>query len=164
MIMTGVEQGIFPREDKSGEDLEEERRLFYVGATRAMDELYLCSCAYRRMFGRTINMTPSLFLNEVDLKELRIIGSRPPGFGKGRFQTGVLPAGFHNAGRKPVVSSDGHWTLGDRVFHDDHGYGSVTQIRESEDGPVVKVFFETGHEKNFLSLHQSSNYTKIKDD
>jgi len=164
VIMTGVEQGIFPREDKSGEDLEEERRLFYVGATRAMDELYLCSCAFRRMFGRTIPMKPSLFLSEVDLNGLRIIGSRPPGFGKNAFQTSAIPAGFRNAGKKPTVSSDGRWTLGDRVFHSDHGYGSVTNIREGEDGPVVRVYFETGHEKSFLSLHQSSHYTKIRDD
>jgi DNA helicase-2/ATP-dependent DNA helicase PcrA len=164
VIMTGVEQGIFPREDKSGEDLEEERRLFYVGATRAMDELYLCSCAYRRMFGRTIHMEPSLFLTEVDQRELRIIGSRPPSFGMRELPRRAIPTGLHSSGRKPTVSSDGRWTLGDRVFHSDHGYGSVTHIRESGDGPVVKVFFETGHEKSFLSLHQSSHYTKIKDD
>jgi DNA helicase-2/ATP-dependent DNA helicase PcrA len=54
--------------------------------------------------------------------------------------------------------------LGDRVFHDDHGYGSVTQIREGEDGPVVKIIFETGHEKSFLSRYQSSKFTKIRDD
>ncbi|MDR1802066.1 MAG: ATP-dependent helicase, partial [Treponema sp.] len=53
VIMTGIEQGIFPRDDKKDDDLEEERRLFYVGATRAMDELYFTSCAYRRMYGRT---------------------------------------------------------------------------------------------------------------
>jgi len=164
VIMTGVEQGIFPREDKSGEDLEEERRLFYVGATRAMDELYICSCAYRRMFGRTIHMEPSLFLGEIDQKGLKIIGSSPPGFGKKAFQSSATPTGFRIVGKKPVVSSDGRWALGDRVFHDDHGYGSVTQIREGEDGPVVKVFFETGHEKSFLSLHQSSRFTKIKEE
>ena len=164
VIMTGIEQGIFPREDKSGEDLEEERRLFYVGATRAMDELYLCSCAYRRMFGRTIQMEPSLFLGEIDQNSLKIIGSEPPGFGRKAFQSSAIHKGFSIAGKKPTVSSDGRWALGDRIFHDDHGYGSVTQIRESEDGPVIKVFFETGHEKSFLSLHQSSNYTKIKDD
>jgi len=163
VIMTGVEQGIFPREEKSGEDLEEERRLFYVGATRAMDELYLCSCAYRRMFGRTLPMKPSLFLNEVDLNGLRIIGSRPLGFGKKAFQNSASPW-IRVVGKKPTITSDGRWVLGDRVFHSDHGYGSVTNIREGGDGPIVKVYFETGHEKSFLSLHQSSHYTKIKDD
>jgi DNA helicase-2/ATP-dependent DNA helicase PcrA len=66
--------------------------------------------------------------------------------------------------RKPAVSSDNRWTLGDRVFNDDHGYGSITQILEGEDGPVIKVVFETGHETRFLSRHQSSRFTKIKED
>jgi DNA helicase-2/ATP-dependent DNA helicase PcrA len=162
VIMTGVEQGVFPREDKHGEDLEEERRLFYVGATRAMDELYLTSCAYRRMFGRTVPMEPSIFLREIDGKTLRIIGRPPRGFGIS------LPGSYGKGGafspRKPAVSSDGRWTLGDRVFNDDHGYGSITQILEGEDGPVVKVVFETGHETRFLSRHQSSRFTKIKED
>jgi DNA helicase-2/ATP-dependent DNA helicase PcrA len=80
VIMTGVEQGVFPREDKQKGELEEERRLFYVGATRAMDELYLCSCAMRRMYGRTMDMIPSLFLHEVDRQSLRIIGTVPSSF------------------------------------------------------------------------------------
>jgi DNA helicase-2/ATP-dependent DNA helicase PcrA len=165
VIMTGIEQGIFPRDDKKGDDLEEERRLFYVGATRAMDELYLTSCAYRRMYGRTESMEPSLFLREIDRKGLRIIGSVPSGFTA--YQRGM--AGIQGGkpgfpGGKPMVTSDGRWALGDRVFHDDHGYGQVTQIREGDDGPVVKVVFETGNELRFLSLHQSSRFTKIKDD
>jgi DNA helicase-2/ATP-dependent DNA helicase PcrA len=152
VVITGIEQGIFPREDKKDEDLEEERRLFYVGATRAMDELYLCSCAYRRMYGRTTPMEPSLFLREIDHGNLRIIGSAPYGF---------RPGPVSNRTR---MSSDGRWALWDRIYNDDYGYGSITGIREGEDGPVVKVVFETGYEKSFLSHHQSSQYTKIGDD
>jgi len=165
VIMTGIEQGVFPRDDKKDDDLEEERRLFYVGATRAMDELYMTSCGYRRMYGRTESMEPSLFLREIDHKGLRIIGSVPYGFTAlgGPQRRGA--AGFQGGKPgQPPRSSDGRWTLGDRVFHDDHGYGQVTQIREGDDGPVVKVVFETGHELRFLSLHQSSKFTKIKDD
>jgi DNA helicase-2/ATP-dependent DNA helicase PcrA len=167
VIMTGIEQGIFPRDDKKGEDLEEERRLFYVGATRAMDELYLTSCAYRRMYGRTESMEPSLFLKEIDHKGLRIIGSVPYGFTAlgGHQRGGKSQAGFQGGkpGSQPPVTSDGRWALGDRVFHDDHGYGQVTRIQEGDDGPVVKVVFETGYEMRFLSLHQSSRFTKISD-
>ncbi|MCL2373900.1 MAG: ATP-binding domain-containing protein, partial [Treponema sp.] len=172
VIMTGIEQGIFPRDDKKGDGLEEERRLFYVGATRAMDELYFTSCAERRMYGRTSQMEPSLFLREIDQGGLRIIGSAPDGFGGG-----VSPRVYPMAGgkrahpqqisgscRRPTASSDGRWTLGDRVFHDDQGYGYVQGIRESDDGPVIRVVFETGYETRFLSEHQSSRYTKIRGD
>ena len=187
VIMTGVEQGIFPRDDKNGEDLEEERRLFYVGATRAMDELYFTSCAERRMYGRTSSMEPSLFLREIDRKVVKTIGSVPSGFGasgdgsrynKPRYnepQVRSVSTEYYGkafnygnnsdfSAKRPVKSSDGRWALGDRVFHDDHGYGSIAQIRESEEGPVVKVVFETGYEKSFLSLHQSSRFIKIGED
>jgi len=165
VIMSGIEQGIFPRDDKKGEGLEEERRLFYVGATRAMDELYLTSCAQRRMYGRTAPMEPSLFLREADRKGLRIIGSAPYGFNAGAGSKAASGKGNSGGGfRRPATSSDGRWTQGDKVYHDDHGYGYVEQIRESEDGPVVKVVFETGHQTRFLSHHQSSRFTKIRDD
>ena len=85
VIMTGVEQGLFPRETKQGEALEEERRLFYVAATRAKDELYLTSCAERRMFGWAMDVYPSIFLHEIDRSAIRIIGQVPKSFrGAGR--------------------------------------------------------------------------------
>jgi DNA helicase-2/ATP-dependent DNA helicase PcrA len=172
--MTGIEQGVFPRDDKNGDDLEEERRLFYVGATRAMDELYLTSCAMRRMFGRTMPMEPSLFLSEADKKALRVLGrvsnpQTPYGFAKrGAVDHRVEGYGNHFPGgaqrKPPAVSSDGRWKVGDRLFHDDQGYGAVTEIRESDEGPVIRVKFETGKDIRFLSLHQSSKYTKIGND
>ena len=113
-------------------------------------------------------MEPSLFLREIDGKGLRIVGSVPRGFGlsSGGRQGDGHYSGEHKAvfpSGKPLQSSDGRWALGDRVFNDDHGYGQVTQIQEGDDGPVVKVVFETGYETRFLSLHQSSRFTKIKD-
>lgn len=163
VLMTGIEQGIFPRDDKKGEGLEEERRLFYVGATRAMDELYLTSCRERRMYGRTSPMEPSVFLREIDRTGLRVIGAAPHGFAHANKGAG---GGFGAYSRKPAgsESSDGRWALGDKVYHDDHGYGYIEQIRESEDGPVIKVVFETGQDLRFLSRHQSSNFTKIRGD
>jgi DNA helicase-2/ATP-dependent DNA helicase PcrA len=155
VIMTGIEQGVFPREDKRDEELEEERRLFYVGATRAMDELYFTSCAMRRMYGRALSSEPSVFLREIDKSSLRIIGKAPYGF--------KAPAGAvgQSAGRTGKVSSDGKWRLGDRVFHDDHGYGEVVDIREGDEGPLIRVRFETGYEKQFAAAFQSAAFTKI---
>ncbi|MDR2363546.1 MAG: ATP-dependent helicase [Spirochaetaceae bacterium] len=156
VIMTGLEQGVFPRDDKEWEDLEEERRLFYVGATRAMDELYLSSCAVRRMYGRTAPMEPSLFLREIDQSSLRVIGTVPYGFAK---SPAAKKAPSPRA--KGALSSDGRWQVGCRLFHDDYGYGGVTEIRETEEGPVILARFDTGKELRFLSLYQSSRITKI---
>jgi DNA helicase-2/ATP-dependent DNA helicase PcrA len=164
-----VEQGVFPREDKQDDDLEEERRLFYVGVTRAMDEIYFTSCAMRRMFGRTLPAEPSIFLREAGSSSLRVIGDIPYSFAPSGRRTGSttwpgsVPPGAV-PGKKGAVSSDGRWRIGERVFHDDHGYGEVTEIRESGDGPVIRVRFETGGEVRFLSSHQSSRFIKIGDD
>jgi DNA helicase-2/ATP-dependent DNA helicase PcrA len=155
--MTGLEQGVFPREDKKGEELEEERRLFYVGATRAMDELYLCSCRERRMFGRTMILDPSVFLREIDKSYLRIIGKPPPNFGKAN-----LPVHNYSQSVKKDEAISG-WKRGQRIFNDDNGYGQITEVKDSDDGPVVKVRFETGMEKQFLGDHQGWAYEKIGD-
>ena len=66
VIVTGLEQGLFPRDDEEGEDLEEQRRLFYVSLTRAKDRLYLSACRWRRIRGRIIETSPSRFLTEMD--------------------------------------------------------------------------------------------------
>jgi len=157
VIMTGIEQGVFPREEKKDEELEEERRLFYVGATRAMDELYLCSCAWRRMYGTNKPMKPSLFLREIDKDCLRI-----EGVPSGAFSTGF--AGNRNLPSCRAIGKteeSAGWRKGERLFHDDYGYGEVTEVRDSAEGPVVRVHFETGKVFHFLTEHQSSAITKI---
>jgi len=162
VIMTGLEQGVFPREDKKDEELEEERRLFYVGATRAMDELYITSCAMRRMFGKTTPLEPSMFLREIDKNCVRVIGTVPFSF-RAAGGTGRRPHAWERQIESGVERASG-WRKGQRLFHDDYGYGTVTEVRDSDDGPVVRVQFETGNEQRFLSEHQGSAYVKIGSD
>jgi DNA helicase-2/ATP-dependent DNA helicase PcrA len=159
VIMTGLEQGIFPRNSKEGEDLEEERRLFYVGATRAIDELYLTSCAWRRLYGRGQSAEPSLFLHEIDPAALRILGKVPFSFGVSPGSRGRSP----EKGNAPRPRDS--WQQGDRVYHDDYGYGGVAAVRESEDGPVVELLFESGKTLRFLNSSQGRSIIRIgKDD
>ena len=163
VIMSGLEQGMFPRENKKNEELEEERRLFYVGVTRAMDELYLCSCAVRRIFGRTMPVEPSMFLQEIDKNGIRIVGSAPRIFRTTAVQAKRNPHPWE----RPVTAHAGQaagWQRGQRLFHDDYGYGTVVGVRDSDDGPVVRAQFETGREVQFLSEHQGSAFEKISDD
>jgi DNA helicase-2/ATP-dependent DNA helicase PcrA len=155
VIMTGLEQMVFPRENKKYEELEEERRLFYVGATRAMDELYFTSCAMRWMYGKLTPLEPSLFLRELDKKCLKIIGNAPYGF--------AAPSAKAGSSKMDAEKASG-WRRGQRLFHDDYGYGSVADVRDSEEGPVVRVIFETGKELRFLSEHQSSSIVKINEE
>jgi len=165
VIMTGLEQGIFPRENKKGEDIEEERRLFYVGVTRAMDELHLTTCAVRRMYGRTMPSQPSLFLREIDRNFLQIknhAGSYAP---SRRVESNSLrPARSFNPLIYNELEERAGWKRGQRLYHDDHGYGAVMEVRDSEDGPVVRVRFDSGKETLFLSEYQSRAYEKMGND
>ena len=180
VIMTGLEQGIFPREDKKDSELEEERRLFYVGATRAMDELYLTTCNERKMYGRTAIMQPSLFLREIDkdyiqevykesdsgtYKQSRFSNyKRQPLTGRSFNQFNPqglsLPGGIKNT----KLEERAGYKYGQRIFNDDHGHGAVMDIKDSEDGPVVYVHFENGQKKCFLPEYQGRAYEKIGDD
>ena len=80
VVITGLEEGVFPWQTKTGAELEEERRLFYVGITRAKDELYVTSAAKRCMYGGWKIMTPSPFIKEA-APAFTAIGAKPFGFG-----------------------------------------------------------------------------------
>lgn len=77
VFIVGMEDGIFPSDMArySHEDLEEERRLCYVGITRAKKQLYLCSAELRMMFGQTRRNPPSRFLSEIEPELLEETGS-----------------------------------------------------------------------------------------
>jgi DNA helicase II / ATP-dependent DNA helicase PcrA len=133
VIITGLDEGIFPSwRSESDEDLEEERRIFYVSITRAMDELYLTSCRMRRLWGRTESFTPSRFLSEVP-EDLFEIG---PGFSTEDEEGEELP-------------------VGSRIYHDDYGSGTIVKSWYNGADRVVQVTFETGRTARFLPKYTS---------
>jgi DNA helicase-2/ATP-dependent DNA helicase PcrA len=73
VFIAGLEQGLFPltRQEMAVEEEEEERRLFYVGITRAEEKLYLSFCRQRYRFGEIKDQSPSSFIHEIDKKYLR---------------------------------------------------------------------------------------------
>ncbi len=170
VIMTGMELGVFPRADKDGDELEEERRLCYVGVTRAKDELYMTACAMRRMYGHTEYMSPSPFLQEIEPDNIRIIGHLPFGFRKsgsdrvaashnGDF--GVLGLSHPDTETDPIKRK---YSCGAKVYHDDYGYGVITSSSSTDDGEyVITVGFENGGTKKFLPKYQQAALMVIKD-
>ena len=160
VIITGLEKGIFPRGDKTGEELEEERRLFYVGITRAKDELYMTSCAMRRLYGRTDYTEPGPFLYELEKDGIEIIGKVPYGFAPLR-KTAFRPDGTADSAN-PLAR---RWARGVRLYHDDWGYGVITKTREDdEDNYVITVQFENGTEKRFLPKYQAHSLMIVSED
>ncbi len=130
VIIAGMEQGLFPRDDDDGEDLEEQRRLFYVALTRAKDELHLTYCRRRLFRGRIMDYQPSRFLAEVPGNMLKAFG--------GKLDLSAAEAA-------------GKWKAGTAVYHDDHGSGRIVKVSPAgEAGVCVMVHFETGRTLQFF--------------
>ena len=178
VIITGLEQGIFPRDDKIGAELEEERRLFYVGITRAKDELYITSCAQRRFFGRTEFVRPSIFLKEAGADTFRVLGDAPQSyeyeiFGRGE-KNQFSDSDFSDEdfcemrGSPSGVQKINHplakkFPVGQTVFHDDYGYGQVVKAFLNEGEYVIEVAFQNGGTKKFLPEYQSSSLMRVEE-
>lgn len=157
VIITGLEEGIFPWQSKTGAELEEERRLFYVGITRAKDELYVTSAAKRCVYGGWKMMTPSPFLQEA-ASAFTIKGQVPFGFGKNPAKTAGV---FFDEGFDDSLTKK--WKVGTKIFHDDYGYGYVISEKSSGSELIIEVSFENGGKKRFFPKYQGKNLTIIKD-
>lgn len=152
VIITGLEEGVFPRQDKTGADLEEERRLFYVGITRARDELYVTSTAKRCLYGRWDFMHPSQFLREAE-GAFTVIGKKPLSY-----------SGYSSFGNDSY--SDAlmeRWKKGTKVYSDDYGNGCIIKGNSDSGEYVIDVMFEGGFTKKFLPKYQANKLTIIKD-
>ncbi|MEA1910579.1 MAG: UvrD-helicase domain-containing protein [Spirochaetota bacterium] len=128
VIIVGMEEGLFPsRPDESDDDLEEERRIFYVSITRARKELYFTSCRQRRIWGQLNFQTPSRFLNDIPEEFL----SNSVISAKDKSQKSDFPPGTF-------------------IFHDDYGTGQV--IKEWDNGKEVLIIvrFESGRTAQFI--------------
>ena len=162
VIITGLEQGVFPREDKTGADLEEERRLFYVGITRAKDELYITSTGSRILYGSLRMMSPSMFIQESE-EAFRVIGNKPRSQSWGGYGSYGGYGAYGRAQQKAASSSYGKWAPGTRLYHDDYGYGVITKAYNNEGELVIEVQFESGGVKKFLPEYQAKALQIIKD-
>ncbi|MFO7731745.1 MAG: UvrD-helicase domain-containing protein [Spirochaetia bacterium] len=138
VIITGMEDGLFPsRPDEKDDELEEERRIFYVSITRARNELYFTSCRQRMIWGRTNFQMPSRFLNELPEAEVELDSRYSlPGQGIG--------------GTAEYSEEAREWKKGTRVYHDDYGAGVVWKTAHNGSHVVVFVRFETGQTAQFI--------------
>jgi DNA helicase-2/ATP-dependent DNA helicase PcrA len=161
VFMVGLEEGLFPSERSvfDVEKLPEERRLCYVGITRAMQRLYISHAESRRIYGRTEYRAPSRFLAELPaalVEEIRprLSVSRPlydpstAHHGARRHATATAaPAPARSAPRRQVAGEDLPIALGARVRHAKFGEGVVLRYEGNGDTRQVQVNFERAGQK-----------------
>ncbi len=135
VFVVGMEEGLFPnyRSLNDPKALEEERRLCYVGITRAKEQLFLTHVRERRLWGRREPAVPSQFLSELPRE----------------FVSGI------NLGRRQKVAAkrslkskqQSNWKVGDRVVHNTFGVGEVTHLFGTENKMSLAVKFVSGGQK-----------------
>lgn len=162
VFITGMEDRNFPHEMSFGspKELEEERRLAYVGITRARERLYLTLAEQRMIRGRTMSDRPrSRFIDEIPAELISWLRGDPSSY----------VASF--ARSNPKVSAQGSWApqgarvtgqtngleleQGDRVTHDKFGLGKVTRVEGVGDKAQVTIDFGTGVGEKRLLLRYS---------
>ncbi|HCH51893.1 MAG TPA: DNA helicase II [Proteus sp.] len=134
VFIVGVEEGMFPSQmslDEGGR-LEEERRLAYVGLTRAMKKLTLTYAENRRLYGKEVSHRPSRFIGElpkecVEEVRLRATVSRPIN---------------HQRLGTPIISNDSGYSLGQRVKHPKFGAGTIINIEGSGEHCRLQIAFQ----------------------
>ncbi|MER5613630.1 DNA helicase PcrA [Streptomyces sp. NPDC002215] len=160
VFLTGMEDGVFPHMRALGQvkELEEERRLAYVGITRARERLYLTRAAMRSAWGQPSYNPPSRFLEEIPDQHLEWKRTGPMAASAGptsgitsslsssRSRSG--PSGFatRRTSDKPTVTL----AVGDRVTHDQFGLGTVTAVEGIGDQAKATVDFGDERPKKLL--------------
>ena len=147
IMITGLDEGLLPHYSSldSQEELEEERRLLYVGMTRAKERLYLFTAANRMRFGSWTGNSPSRFLSEIPERLLEEIG-----------RTGIADLGtglLSDAGERDAVSvpSKKRFRAGMVVEHPTYGVGTIKKVEGSGNEMKVSVQFPGRGVKKFLA-------------
>lgn len=144
VFIVGLEEGLFPhsRSLDSEEELHEERRLCYVGMTRAKEELYLIWARTRHIFGRLNSCRPSRFLRETDEEFLRYLNGNPN-------QIKMWAPTSQPAAAAPRAKID--FALGMVVEHGKWGQGVVVEVTALGDQPVILVEFSAGDRRRLMA-------------
>ena len=152
VFITGMEEGVFPhnRSLEDPEELEEERRLFYVGMTRAKKRLFLTRAERRRLHGGGGNSLPSRFLSEVPSHLIKSMGSQFTVHSSRRTDSGVgdfIRQPF-TVNREPVEPFVDYVQPGVRVRHPEWGIGTIRKrIGNGENLKVDVDFPKTGRKR-----------------
>lgn len=167
VFLAAMEQGLVPHERSLGrtEEVEEERRLAFVGMTRAKEELYLCHSRMREFRGRTMYTVPSMFLEELPreaIQEIDDSGSARRVIEEWRGGGEAARQGWQEAGvetkpepkAKPAENEDAAavtFAAGMHVRHDSYGNGRIVEVSGQGAMRRVKIRFATAGERTFVA-------------
>lgn len=183
VFIPGMEEGIFPGNQSmfSDEDLEEERRLAYVGITRAKKKLYLISSQQRMLYGQTSRNMPSRFLREIPssvIDDQSVVARRSTGFTSAHsgFSSGARGGSSYTSSSKigsakqssnsahkfgqagnAAQKSNVDYKVGDTVSHKSFGTGTILTITPMGGDMLLEVAFDKAGTKKMMA-----NYARLE--
>ena len=183
VFIPGMEEGIFPGNQSmfSEEDLEEERRLAYVGITRAKKKLYLISSQQRMLYGQTSRNMPSRFLKEIPssvIDDQSVVARRSTGFTSAHsgFSSGARGGSSYTSSSKigsarqssnsahkfgqagnAAQKSNVDYKVGDTVSHKSFGTGTILTITPMGGDMLLEVAFDKAGTKKMMA-----NYARLE--
>lgn len=178
VFIVGMEDGIFPGMRSIGEteEMEEERRLCYVGITRAKEMLYLTCAKSRMLFGKTTSNKRSRFIEELPMQYLTVTGAlsvaetsrRIYGSSEPR-ESKIKTYGFADDSAKTPVSSrpkmpgqsGDDFKMGDQVEHKAFGRGTISSMEKAGNDALIEIIFDSMGTKKLMLRAASKHMVKI---
>jgi DNA helicase-2/ATP-dependent DNA helicase PcrA len=163
VFITGLEEGLLPisraieAEYEDPAAVEEERRLFYVGITRAQRLLYLTRASSRVSYGRFQMASQSRFLDALPHKHIRDLGRRSTLSSRGssslamRTRTGSYSSGSAPDGSNGFSKPARTWSAAERVFHPKFGEGVIAEVTDRRDDQELAIDFARHGRKRLLA-------------
>jgi DNA helicase-2/ATP-dependent DNA helicase PcrA len=173
VFLPGWEDGLFPNQRAMEENglaaLEEERRLAYVGLTRARHRALVSYAANRRVYGQWQSAIRSRFVDELPSQHIEFVAQPglQPGAARGRGWAGAIeapsaaPQAWGQGGRPPLIEARpaprrgeeirrvGGFAVGDRVFHQKFGYGTITEVVDNR----LAISFDRAGDKKIMDAY-----------
>lgn len=164
VFLIGMEEGIFPGYNSiqgGEEEIEEERRLAYVGITRAKEKLIITNAAQRMMFGNTTRNLPSRFVKELPMEEVESVDQTVRVYEQAPSRTKAAPrvpgkeiASVGTGSKREAVAID--YAPGDTVAHKIFGQGMVLSLTPMGNDVLVEVAFDKVGTKKIMA-----NFAKL---
>ena len=151
VFVVGMENGLLPHASSMSDsaEYEEERRLCYVGFTRAKKKLFVSHARRRRIYGNTFNYPPSEFLNSIP-EDVMV---RESGFQEYQVETSIQYSGSSSSSFAVEKESAVSFSIGTKVLHPKFGAGIVINRSGEEEDLKLEVFFKSPHGKKKLAAN-----------
>jgi len=137
VFIVGLEDELLPHRmsKESREDIEEERRLFYVAVTRARSQLFLSYAKFRRLYDTFYYTKPSIFISEIDPNLIQTPSSSP-----------FIPMAPRARSKTKVQSRESkkHYRIGQKVYHEEYGIGMILNVDGEDETARLSISFGKG--------------------